>query len=149
VVFQGYTDPALDAEVFNPDGWLRTGDLGRLHPTGHLEVTGRLKDVIIRKGENLAPQEVEELLAGHPAIAEIAALGLPDPALGERMCVVLAPAPGHTAPGLAEITSFLTAAGLMRQKIPEQIEVVRALPRTGLGKVAKQALRKAYTRPEG
>lgn len=144
VLCHGYTDPSLNPALFTADGWLRTGDLGRLYPSGHLEVTGRLKDIIIRKGENIAPQEVEELLATHPAVAEVAVIGLPDPGLGERVCAVVAPAPGSAAPSLDEIAEHLIAAGIMRQKIPEQLEVLDPLPRTGLGKIAKHELRARY-----
>ncbi|MBX6387745.1 MAG: AMP-binding protein [Frankia sp.] len=140
-VCRGYTDPAATAEAFTADGWFRTGDLGRLLPSGHIEVVGRLKEMIIRKGENVAPQEIEGLLGQHPALAEVAVLGLPDPERGERVCAVVAPRPGHAAPTLAELTAWLSEAGLMRQKLPEQLEIVDALPRTGLGKIAKNQLR--------
>jgi acyl-CoA synthetase (AMP-forming)/AMP-acid ligase II len=140
----GYTDPAETAKAFTDDGWFRTGDLGRLRPTGHIEVVGRLKDLIIRKGENIAPQEIEELLARHPAVVEVAVLGLPDADRGERVCAVVVPAPGRPEPDLAELTDFLRSAGLMPQKMPEQLELVDALPRTGLAKVAKNELRTRF-----
>jgi acyl-CoA synthetase (AMP-forming)/AMP-acid ligase II len=139
-VCRGYTDPDETAKAFTEDGWFRTGDLGRLRATGHIEVVGRLKDLIIRKGENIAPQEIEELLAQHPAVTEVAVLGLPDADRGERVCAVVVPAAG-AAPTLAELTAWLTDAGLMAQKLPEQLELVDSLPRTGLAKVAKNELR--------
>ncbi|MCU1616283.1 MAG: putative cyclohex-ene-carboxylate:CoA ligase [Frankiales bacterium] len=141
-VCHGYTDPAETVAGFTDDGWFRTGDLGRLRPSGHLEVVGRLKDLIIRKGENIAPQEIEELLAQHPAVADVAVLGLPDADRGERVCAVVVPAPGREVPTLAELTAWLTDAGLMVQKLPEQLELVDELPRTGLAKVAKSELRR-------
>jgi acyl-coenzyme A synthetase/AMP-(fatty) acid ligase len=143
-VCHGYTDPSLDAQAFTPDGWFRTGDRGRLRPDGHMEVTGRTKDLIIRKGEKIAPLELETLLIQHPAVAEVAVLGLPDAERGERVCAVLTLRSGADAPSLAEVTAFLRAAGLMPQKLPEQVEIVSALPRTGLGKVAKIALRDKF-----
>jgi acyl-coenzyme A synthetase/AMP-(fatty) acid ligase len=143
----GYTDPSLDADAFTQDGWFRTGDRGRLRPDGHVEVTGRTKDLIIRKGEKIAPLELETLLIQHPAVAEVAVIGLPDAERGERACAVLTLRSGADAPSLAEVTAFLRAAGLMPQKLPEQVEIVSELPRTGLGKVAKLALRDKFSGP--
>jgi acyl-coenzyme A synthetase/AMP-(fatty) acid ligase len=143
----GYTDPSLDADAFTQDGWFRTGDRGRLRPDGHVEVTGRTKDLIIRKGEKIAPLELETLLIQHPAVAEVAVIGLPDAERGERVCAVLTLRTGADAPSLAEVTAFLRAAGLMPQKLPEQVEILSELPRTGLGKVAKLALRDKFSGP--
>jgi cyclohexanecarboxylate-CoA ligase len=141
----GYTDPSLDADAFTADGWFRTGDRGHLRPDGHVEVTGRTKDLIIRKGEKIAPLELETLLIQHPAVAEVAVVGLPDHERGERVCAVLVTRSGASAPSLDEISSFLRAQGLMPQKLPEQVEIVSELPRTGLGKVAKLALRDKFS----
>jgi cyclohexanecarboxylate-CoA ligase len=144
-VCHGYTDPLLDADAFTADGWFRTGDRGRLRPDGHLEVTGRTKDLIIRKGEKIAPLELETLLIQHPAVAEVAVIGLPDDERGERVCAILVMRSDASAPTLDEISSFLRAQGLMPQKLPEQLEIVSELPRTGLGKVAKLALRDQFS----
>jgi acyl-CoA synthetase (AMP-forming)/AMP-acid ligase II len=146
MLFRRYTDPALTAEAFDADGYFHTGDLGRLRPDGHLVLTGRLKDIIIRKGENISAQEVEELLHTHPAVAEAAVIGLPDRERGERVCaVVTLTDPAAPAPTLATLTAHLRAAGLMTQKLPEQLEVTDALPRGGpLHKVLKTALRERY-----
>ena len=143
-VCHGYTDPALDAQAFTQDGWFQTGDRGHLRPDGHVEVTGRTKDLIIRKGEKIAPLELETLLIQHPAVAEVAVLGLPDAERGERVCAVLTLRPGAEPPSLTEVAAFLRTAGLMPQKVPEQLEIVSELPRTGLGKVAKLALRDKF-----
>jgi cyclohexanecarboxylate-CoA ligase len=140
-VFSGYTDPALDADAFTLDGWFRTGDRGRLRADGHVEVTGRLKDLIIRKGEKIAPLELETLLIRHPAVAEVAVIGLPDAERGERVCAVLVLRSGATAPSLGEVASYLREAGIMPQKLPEQLEVIDQMPVTGLGKLDKNALR--------
>jgi non-ribosomal peptide synthetase component E (peptide arylation enzyme) len=110
-------------------------------------VVGRIKELIIRKGENIAPQEIEQLLGRHPDVEEAAVLGVPDPGSGERVCAVIVPVPGRPAPGLREIAVWLLAAGLMPQKLPEQLETVDALPRSGLGKVAKAQLRDRFARP--
>ncbi|HVW42131.1 MAG TPA: AMP-binding protein [Amycolatopsis sp.] len=140
----GYTDPGENAAAFTADGWFRTGDLGTVHPSGHLEIIGRLKDMIIRKGENIAPQEIEALLAQHPAVAEVAVIGVPDADRGERVCAVVVPRADAEAPSLAALGEWLTGAGLMRQKLPERLEIVDALPRTGLAKVAKAELRRRF-----
>jgi non-ribosomal peptide synthetase component E (peptide arylation enzyme) len=146
-VCHGYTDPEASAAAFTADGYFRTGDLGRLRESGHIEVVGRLKDVIIRKGENVAPQEIEELLARHPGIAEVAVIGLPDEERGEMVCAVVVPAPDGPAPDLPALAAYLTEAGLMRQKLPERLELVDVLPRTGLSKVAKAELRVRFSAP--
>jgi len=140
----GYLDSSLDADAFDEEGWFRTGDLGVLRPDRHVRITGRLKDVIIRKGETISAKEVEDLLFTHPDVADVAVIGLPDPALGERCCAVLVAAPGHQPPTLAQVFDFLKGEGLTVQRIPEQLEVVDALPRNPAGKVLKHELRAAY-----
>ncbi|PPI94112.1 cyclohexanecarboxylate-CoA ligase [Nocardia nova] len=144
-VFRGYTDPELTAAAFTADGWFRTGDLGHLRSDGHVEVTGRLKDMIIRKGENIGPVEVEALLAEHPAVAEVAVIGLPDDERGELVCAVIAVRPGAATPTLDEVAAHLRRAGLMPQKLPERLEVLAELPKTGLGKLDKQSLRRTFS----
>ncbi|KGN41966.1 class I adenylate-forming enzyme family protein [Knoellia aerolata] len=146
-VCKGYTDPTKDAENFTEDGWFRTGDLGRLHPSGHIEVIGRIKEMIIRKGENIAPMEIEELLSRHPSVGEVAVIGLPDETRGERVCAVVVPTDGDEPPTLADLTAYLLEAKLMKQKLPEQLEIVSELPRTGLSKVAKARLRSQFGEP--
>lgn len=141
----GYTDPALDADGFDEEGYFRTGDLGVVRPDDHVVITGRLKDVIIRKGENISAKEVEDLLFTHPKIGDVAVVGLPDPASGERACAVVVVAEGQDAPTLPELFEFCKGEGLMVQKIPEQIEIVDVLPRNPTGKVLKHELRKQYS----
>ncbi len=94
VVTLGYTDPAATAEAFDDEGWFRTGDLGVLRPDGHLRLTGRLKDVIIRKGENISAREVEEVLHAHSKVGDVAVVGLPDEERGELVCAVVETAEG-------------------------------------------------------
>ncbi|MGP8058304.1 MAG: class I adenylate-forming enzyme family protein [Acidimicrobiales bacterium] len=144
MVFHGYTDPSLDAAAFDADGYFRTGDLGKLRADGHLVITGRLKDVIVRKGENISATEVEAVLYTHPKVAEVAVIGLPDPERGERVCAVVQLAEGVDGVTLAEIADFCAAAGLMTQKIPEQVEVRTDWPRAGTGKIVKKSLREEY-----
>jgi len=146
-VCKGYTDPSKNAENFTEDAWFQTGDLGRIHPSGHIEVIGRIKEMIIRKGEKIAPMEIEELLSKHPSVAEVAVVGLPDPERGERVCAVVVPSPGAEAPTLGELTAYLREQGLMTQKLPEQLEILPELPRTGLSKVAKAQLREQFSSP--
>ncbi|MFF9406503.1 class I adenylate-forming enzyme family protein [Streptomyces anandii] len=145
-VCQGYLDPAQTAEAFDEEGFLRTGDLGRLTPSGHLVLTGRRKDVIIRKGENISAREIEDLLHRHPAVGDVAVVGLPDAERGERVCAVVEQPPGAGELTLAAVTEFLRAQGLSVHKLPEQLEVVDALPRgETLRKVLKYRLRERYS----
>nr|WP_225824484.1 AMP-binding protein [Streptomyces sp. TML10] len=145
-VCQGYLDPAQTAAAFDADGFLRTGDLGRVTGSGHLVLTGRLKDVIIRKGENISAKEIEDLLAAHPSVADAAVIGLPDPERGELVCAVVEQPPGTAVLTLAEIVSFLRAEGLSVHKLPERLEVLDALPRNEtLRKVLKYRLRERFS----
>ena len=140
-LFQGYVDPELDGEAFDAEGWFRTGDLGHLDEDGYVVVTGRLKDVIVRKGENVSAKEIEDLLFDHPAIADVAVIGLPDPERGERVCAVVVARAGAVAPDLGAVTAYLHERGVMVQKHPEQVEIMVELPRNAGGKVQKAQLR--------
>src|SRR5262249_57200630 len=99
-------------ESFTTDGWFRTGDLATLDDAGYLRITGRKKDIIIRKGENISARELEDLIAVHPSVAEVAVVGVPDAAAGEIACAVLRLRPGHAALSLAQLTEHLLACGL-------------------------------------
>ena len=140
----GYVDPALDADAFDEQGWFRTGDLGTLDADGNLTITGRLKDVIIRKGENISAKEVEDLLFTHPQVADVAVVGLPDDERGERACAVVVTPPGAEPITFDEMTRHLLDAGLITRKLPEQLEVVEALPRNPSGKIVKFELQKRF-----
>ncbi|MGW1890008.1 class I adenylate-forming enzyme family protein [Streptomyces sp. NPDC002004] len=144
-VCQGYLDPAQTAEVFDADGFLITGDLGHLRPSGHLVLTGRAKDVIIRKGENISAKEIEDLLHRHPGVGDAAVIGLPDPDRGERVCAVVEQPDGAERLTLDAVTAHLREQGLSVHKLPEQLELVDALPRNDtLRKVLKYKLRERY-----
>ena len=146
-VCQGYLDPAQTAAAFDEEGFLRTGDLGRLTDSGHLVLTGRLKDVIIRKGENISAKEIEDLLAAHPAVGDVAVIGLPDAERGELVCAVVERRSGAGELTLAEAVSHLRSEGLSVHKLPERLEVVDALPRNEtLRKVLKYKLRERFSR---
>lgn len=144
MVCKGYTDPAATAAAFDAEGWFRTGDLGLRRDDGHVVLTGRAKDMIIRKGENLSPQEIEDVLMEYPGVAAVAVIGLPDPERGERVCAVLELLPGAPAPEIAAIAAHCERAGLMRQKTPEQLEIVDTLPRNATMKILKTELRERY-----
>ena len=149
-LMKGYLDSSLDADAFDEDGWFRTGDLGMLNERNMLTITGRLKDIIIRKGENVSAKEVEDHLYTHPKIADVAVIGLPDPDSGERVCAVVATPEGSDPIAFAEMVEFLKEQGLMIQKVPEQLEHVEAIPRNPAGKILKRDLQAAYegTLPE-
>ncbi len=145
LVTAGYVDPALNAASFTADGWLRSGDLGHLREDGHLVITGRIKDVIIRKGENISAREVEELLLTHSEIRDVAVIGLPDGERGELVCAVVEPLPGGETLDLAALQAFLRRCGLAVLKLPERLEVLSELPRNALGKVLKAELRARFS----
>jgi acyl-CoA synthetase (AMP-forming)/AMP-acid ligase II len=145
MVFAGYTDASLNVDAFDAEGYFRTGDLGKLRDDGHLTITGRLKDIIVRKGENISATEVENLLYTHPKVAEVAVIGLPDKERGERVCAVVTLASGVTPLTLDEVAAFCQQAGLMVQKTPEQIEIVDEMPRAGTGKIVKRALQERFS----
>jgi non-ribosomal peptide synthetase component E (peptide arylation enzyme) len=142
--FLGYLDASLDADAFDADGFFRTGDLGVIDDEGYVTITGRLKDIIIRKGENISAKEIEDLLFAHPKVVDVAVVGVPDPASGERACAVVVAAPGETFTFL-EMTEHLKAADLTPQKLPEQLELVDTLPRNPSGKVLKRELRQQFS----
>jgi acyl-CoA synthetase (AMP-forming)/AMP-acid ligase II len=144
MVMRGYLDSSLDADAFDADGYLRTGDLARLDDDGNITITGRVKDIIIRNMENISAKEVEDLLFTHPAVADAAVIGLPDDRTGERVCAVVVLQEGEPAPSLDDLVGFTVANGLAKQKTPEQLEVVDALPRNPTGKVLKYELRDRF-----
>jgi cyclohexanecarboxylate-CoA ligase len=141
-MLMGYLHPEDDADAFDADGFFHTGDLGRWVDGDYLVVTGRAKDVIIRNGENISPKEIEDILVGHPDIAEIAIVGLPDTRTGERGVAVLVP---KTLPGpdVAGLRAFLDARGVAKFKAPEQVSIWEVLPKNDAGKVLKHVIRAA------
>jgi acyl-CoA synthetase (AMP-forming)/AMP-acid ligase II len=137
----GYTDPELTARVFDDEGWYRTGDVGVLDADGYLTITDRVSDIIIRGGENISAQEVEEQLLGLGPVAEVAVVASPDARLGEHAAAFRRLREGATAPTLDDVRAHLREVGLARQKWPESLYVVPDLPRTPSGKVQKFKLR--------
>jgi acyl-CoA synthetase (AMP-forming)/AMP-acid ligase II len=141
----GYLHPEDETASFDDEGYFRTGDLGRWVDDGYLVVTGRAKDIIIRHGENISPKEVEDILIGHPSIAEIAVVGVPDERTGELACAVIV-ASGQGAPDLADLAELLMREGVAKFKIPEEIVVWDALPKNDAGKILKHQIRATLTR---
>jgi len=147
-LFAGYTDPTLTATAIGADGWYRTEDIGVVDEHGFLTITDRKKDIIIRGGENVSASEVESLLLRMPGVSETAVVAAPDARLGEHACAFVAMVPGSVAPSLADVRAHLGAAGLARQKWPEELRVVRDFPRTPSGKITKYVLRDELCREQ-
>ncbi|WP_255657407.1 (2,3-dihydroxybenzoyl)adenylate synthase [Actinoplanes sp. L3-i22] len=132
--------PEHNARAFTPDGFYRSGDLMRRHPSGNYVVEGRVKDLINRGGEKISAEEVENLLLGHPAVRNVACVPVPDELLGERMCACVQLRPGVPAPTLAELVAFLRAAEIASFKLPERLAFFDELPLSPIGKISKKAL---------
>jgi malonyl-CoA/methylmalonyl-CoA synthetase len=138
-VFAGYWQrPEATVEAFSPDGWFKTGDLGWCSPDGYYTITGRARELIISGGYNIYPREVEDVLALHPAVAEVAVLGRPDPEMGEQVVAVIVPTEGHQ-PTRDELIAFCRER-LASYKKPRQIIFTTSLPRNALGKIQKHLL---------
>ncbi|HET6736076.1 AMP-binding protein [Mycobacterium sp.] len=140
----GYLHPEDETASFDDEGYFRTGDLGRWLDDGYLVVTGRAKDIIIRNGENISPKEVEDILVGHPGIAEIAVVGLPDERTGERACAVVV-ASDQRAPDLTDLRDLILSEGLAKFKVPEQMVIWGTLPKNDAGKILKHQIRAELT----
>ena len=137
----GYTNRADDDTALTAEGWYRSGDIGTLDERGYLTITDRKKDVIIRGGENIASKEVEDALLSHPAIRDVAVIGVPDERLGERVCAVIVGS-GESL-SVEILRSHVIGTGLARQKAPESMIIVDELHRTASGKIQKHVLRQA------
>jgi cyclohexanecarboxylate-CoA ligase len=135
-----YRLPELSKELFSADGFFRTGDQARMDEDGYIKITGRIKDLIIRGGVNIAPVDIESVLFAHPKIKNVAVVGVPDDRLGERVCAVIIPVTGKNL-DIPELQDWLEKAGLAKQKWPERIETVAELPMTPSGKIQKFKLR--------
>jgi fatty-acyl-CoA synthase len=144
----GYFDkPEETAEALRPDGWLRTGDLATMDERGYCRIVGRLKDMIIRGGENLFPAEIEDVLYRHPGVAEVAVVGLPDERWGEVVAAFVRPADAGAPPGVADLRAHVRAH-LSPQKTPTAWFAVDGFPLTGSGKIQKFAIREAWAAGE-
>ena len=142
--FRGYLDPTQTAEAIDADGWFDTGDRGLLRPDGHVAVTGRNKDVIIRKGENIGAVEVESVVYEHPSVSAVAVIGLPDAERGERVCAVIELVHGAAPLTLDDVRAHCREVGLSKRKWPEQVEVVDEMPRNPTMKILKFKLKEQF-----
>jgi fatty-acyl-CoA synthase len=139
----GYNDdPEATARTIDPDGWLHTGDLGTMDARGYCRITGRVKDMIIRGGENLFPAEIENVLLEHPSVAEVAVVGVPDPRLGEAVAAFVRPAPGASFD--PDALRAYCRAQIAAQKCPTHWLEVSEWPLTGSGKIQKFVLRERW-----
>lgn len=138
-----YLRPELTAGVLSPDGWLRTGDLVSRDEQGYFTIAGRLKELIISGGENVYPKEVEDILAAHDAVAEVAVIGVPDPLYEERVVALVRLKRPEAPPAAEEMIAFVRAR-LAGFKTPREVYFVEDFPRTGVGKIAKEELKSSY-----
>ena len=138
----GYlNDDERTGAMFRGDGWFYSGDLGSLDEDGYLSITGRSKDLIIRGGQNISPLEIEQIVARHGAVSEVAVVGIPDPVFGERTCACVVLRPGVAGLALDELTGYMQAQEIAPYKLPERLEIFAELPRTAGGKLSKVTLR--------
>lgn len=138
-MFKGYFKRP-DLETFDGEGWFDSGDLAYMDADGYIRISGRVKDILIRGGENVPVAEIENLLYKHPSVAAVAVVGFPDSRLGERGCAFIVPHPGTTI-DLAAVQDYLRDARMAKQFWPERIEIVTELPRTASGKIQKFRLK--------
>jgi 2,3-dihydroxybenzoate-AMP ligase len=140
-----YRADEYNRTAFTSDGYYRTGDMVRLHPSGNFVVEGRRKDLINRGGEKISAEEIENLMMTHPAVQSAALVAMPDPVMGERACAYAVIRPGFKL-DLKDLIGFLEQKRIARFKLPERLEVVDAFPTTAVGKLSKQALREDVRR---
>jgi O-succinylbenzoic acid--CoA ligase len=142
-VMRGYRlDPERSAEVLDGGGWLRTGDIGEVDERGRLRVIDRAKDLVITGGVNVSPTEVENVLVTHPNVEDVCVIGVPDPEWGERVVAFVVAAPSSAAPTLNALRAFASEQ-LAASKLPRELRVVDAIPRSGGGKALRSFLRDA------
>ena len=140
-VFTGYfRSPEENRGSFTKDGFFKTGDQARIDELGNIRITGRIKDIILRGGENINATEIENLIIAHPGVEDVAVIGMPDKVLGERICAYIKPASG-AKPSFDDIISFLRSRGASVLQLPERIEFIDSIPLTKVGKADKRALR--------
>jgi 2,3-dihydroxybenzoate-AMP ligase/mycobactin salicyl-AMP ligase len=140
-IFTGYfKSPEDNEEIFTKDRFFKTGDLARIDKSGNIKITGRIKDILIRGGENISASNIENLISSHPGVTDVAVVGMPDKELGERVCAYIQPKRGVKL-SFDEIISFLKNKGASVLQLPERVEVVESIPLTKVGKADKKALR--------
>jgi len=139
-----FQDAEATAATIDVDGWLHTGDVGFVDADGNLAITDRLKDMYVSGGFNVYPAEVEAVLRRHPAVAQVAVVGVPDHRMGEVGLAVVVLAPGADAGSLAEDLPVFAKEQLANFKVPRRVEVVDVLPTNASGKVLKRELRAGF-----
>jgi fatty-acyl-CoA synthase len=141
----GYWDePERTAEVVDAGRWMHTGDLAVMRDDGYLAIVGRIKDVIIRGGENVYPREIEEFLHAHPKISDVQVVGVPDERYGEEILACVIPNDPAAPPTLQEVADFC-AGRLAHYKVPRHLRILEAFPMRVSGKVRKVELREEFT----
>ena len=140
-VMTGYwNQPEATAEAIDADGWMHTGDLARMDEEGYVSIEGRIKDMVIRGGENIYPREIEEFLYTHPSIQDVQVIGIPDERYGEELMACIIPVPGTPAPDAESVAEFCRGR-LAHYKIPKYVQIRGSFPMTVSGKIRKVAMR--------
>ena len=134
-----FVEPEYNARTFTSDGFYRSGDLMRQHPSGNYMVEGRKKDLINRGGEKISAEEIENLILSHPSVKNVSCVPVPDPVLGERMCACVL-LRENARLGFDELKTFLLAKEIAKYKLPERLEIMQEFPLTAFGKVSKKTL---------
>jgi non-ribosomal peptide synthetase component E (peptide arylation enzyme) len=141
IIFSGYfKSPDVNAITFTQDGFFKTGDLAKIDENGIITITGRIKETILRGGETISAVGIERLISSHPSVAEVAVIGMPDPAFGERICAYIKLKPG-TNLAFEELIAYLKSIGASVMQLPERMEFIDAIPLTNVGKADKKALK--------
>jgi fatty-acyl-CoA synthase len=147
-VMRGYwDDPEKTAEAVDSEGWMHTGDVATIDGEGYGNIVGRIKDMVIRGGENVYPREVEEFLYAHPKVRDVQVVGIPDARLGEELCAWIIPQDGET-PTEAEIIDYCRGR-IAHFKIPRYVRFVQSFPMTVTGKIQKYLIRDAMKKELG
>jgi fatty-acyl-CoA synthase len=148
-VMLGYwDDPGKTAEAIDADGWMHTGDLAEMREDGYANIVGRIKDMVIRGGENIYPREIEEFLYTHPDIEDAQVIGVPDQQYGEELCAWVKMRAGATPLDVEALRAFATGK-LAHYKIPRYVMVVEEFPMTVTGKIRKIAMREESAKELG
>jgi fatty-acyl-CoA synthase len=142
-----WDDAARTSEAVDEAGWMHTGDLATLDADGYCNIVGRIKDMVIRGGENVYPREIEEFLYRHPRIQDVQVIGVPDHKYGEEICAWVVPKPGATLTA-EEVRAFCDGQ-IARYKIPRYVKLVDGFPLTVTGKVQKFLMREQMKRELG
>jgi fatty-acyl-CoA synthase len=142
-----WNEEARTREAIDADGWMHTGDLATMDAQGYINIVGRLKDMVIRGGENVYPREIEEFLYSHPKVRDVQVVGVPDPKYGEELCACIVLRDGQQA-SAEEIRAFCSAQ-IAHFKVPRYVRFIESSPMTITGKVQKYKLRQQLTRELG